>query len=129
MGHSACKPRMAALTLLVLAGWTACRPGPARTPRAAAGFIAVVGASEQDPLWPILKTSTAWFRQFAGEIPARRVLPIAGDAMSAFRSQSQSVSPGWIIHISVTTKIRDEAQRHAQVVFGRTPAGLRIWGA
>ena len=66
-----------ALLTLAAAGLlaAACSPSashPADTDR---GFIAVVGAGQDDPLWPVLRASALRHQRFVGEVPLRVEAP------------------------------------------------------
>ncbi|MCK4657986.1 MAG: substrate-binding domain-containing protein [Phycisphaerae bacterium] len=63
----------AAITLLLLTG--TCSPAETPTRDAGKGFIAVVGAGQNDPLWLVLRGSALQQQNFIGNVPIRTVAP------------------------------------------------------
>ncbi|MHC4429304.1 MAG: substrate-binding domain-containing protein [Planctomycetota bacterium] len=65
----------ATLSLILLTGWIACRPESSQQRREATASIAVVGAGETDPLWPVLQTAAAKFQGRTGGANVRVAAP------------------------------------------------------
>ena len=53
----------------------ACSPSSSPTVGMDKGFIAVVGAGQDDPLWPVLRGSALRYQEFLGEVPLRVEAP------------------------------------------------------
>lgn len=67
-------PFCLALSLVAAASMN-CSPGDGAAPRSDRGFIAVVGAGRDDPLWPVLSGSALRCRTELGETELRVVAP------------------------------------------------------